>query len=154
LVERYIVPQVEATLQGFSSLTDPIKFITSLFWIVVSWVIYVSIFYILIQSVHPGAPFWWAAFTDGITALGVAVPSAPGGVGVYEAAVVGALTLLAVPMSSALAFALVLHVLAFVVTTITGLIGLSKMGQSMMDLFAEVLRRRSDEETRAPADRS
>jgi glycosyltransferase 2 family protein len=145
LVERYVVPRIESTLHGFSALTDPRKFVVSLFWILVSWIIYVSIFYVLIQSIHPGAPFWWAAFTDGITALGVAIPSAPGGLGVYEAAIVGALSLLSVPVSLALAFALVLHFLAFSVTTVMGLIGLTQMGQSMMDLFAEVLRRRVDD---------
>ena len=145
LVKRLIVPRIEATLHGFGALTDPRKFLLSLFWIVVSWALYVTIFYVLMQSIQPGAPFWWAVFTDGLTALGVAIPSAPGGVGVYEAAIVGALTLLAVPVSSALAFALVQHFLAYLVTTIMGLFGLSQMGQSMMDLFSEVLRRRVDD---------
>ena len=145
LVERLVVPRVESTLLGFGALTDPRKFVLSFFWIVVSWLLYVLIFHVLIQSIHPGAPFWWAAFTDGLTALGVAIPSAPGGIGVYEAAIVGALTLLSVPVSSAFAFALVQHILAYLITTIMGLIGLSQLGQSMTDLFAEVFRRRVDD---------
>jgi glycosyltransferase 2 family protein len=145
LVERFIVPRIESTLQGFSALTDPKKFVMSVFWIVFSWVLYVGVFYIMLQSIIPGSPFWWAAFTNSLTALGVAIPSAPGGMGVYEVSSVGALTLLAVPLSTALAFALVMHFMSYLITTVMGIVGLTQMGQSMMDLFAEVISRRVDE---------
>jgi hypothetical protein len=56
----------------------------------------------------------------GFISLGIALPSAPATLGVYEAASVAAWALLGVPFAQALAVALVAHLIHI---TITGLIG-------------------------------
>lgn len=55
-----------------------------------------------------------------VAALGMAVPSTPGGIGVYEAAVVFALGLFGVDKESALAAGLVMHMAQFIPVTLAG----------------------------------
>lgn len=143
LVQRFIVPQLESLLDGLSILTQPKRFIVSVFWIIICWLLYVSIYYIMLLPIVPNAPYWWALFSDGVVALGVAVPSAPGGLGVWEASIVGSLSILGVSTSAALAYALSVHLLNFVVIGILGFLGLIKEGQSLSTLFSAIQREKS-----------
>jgi uncharacterized protein (TIRG00374 family) len=62
------------------------------------------------SAVWPSVSFAAAAFAAGAVALSFVVPLAPGGFGVFHAAVVLALSLFGVPAEPALAFAIVAHV--------------------------------------------
>lgn len=136
--ERLALPRIGSLLNGLSALTQPSRFIGSLFWIFISWAGWVFTHFVMLRMIAPGAPFWWAAFVDGVLALGVAVPSAPAALGVFEASLVGALTLLGVNASTALAYAILMHFLNFVSTGVFGLIGLVLEGRSLTMLFADI----------------
>jgi len=74
--------------------------------------------------------------------MGIAIPSAPAALGVFEAAIVGGLTLVSVNNSKALAFAIIMHFLQFTTTGILGFIGLAVEGLSMKKLLSEFRRDR------------
>ena len=78
-----------------------------------------------------------------IASLGMAVPAAPGGLGVFEAAVVASLGWFDVPRGEALAAALVLHMLQFVPTTLAGVALLSRERLELGMLREAVERRRN-----------
>ena len=141
-VERFIVPQVKALLEGLSALNNPLLFFGSFGLIAFSWLVAVTQYYIMLLPFAPDAPFWWGVFTDAALALGIAVPSAPGSLGVFEAAIVGALAVLGVSRSQALAYAITLHLLQFVLTGIIGLYGLAREGQSIGALIGQLKLRR------------
>lgn len=136
-VERYIVPQVESLLDGLAVLTSPLAFAGSLGFILLSWLAAVTEYYLMILPIAPHAPFWWGIFVDTILAMGIAIPSAPAALGVFEASIVAALALLGVASSPALATAVIIHFLQFVTTGVLGLIGLVREGRSITSLFAE-----------------
>lgn len=138
LVEKYIVPHLGSLLNGLRVLTRPSQFLQSLLWIAASWLLWVVIYYLMLLPIAPQAPFWWAAFADAVLALGIAIPSAPSAVGVFEAAMVGALTLVGVNTSAALAYAIMMHFLQFMVTAIFGFWGLAQERRSLSSLFAEI----------------
>jgi len=138
VIERLAAPRIGSLLDGLSALTSPAAFLSSLFWIAASWAMWVLIYYIMLIPIVPEAKLWWAAFADGVLALGIAVPSAPGALGVFEAALVGALTLLGVPTSSALAYAILMHFVQFVSTGLLGLWGLFSERRSLKGLFSEI----------------
>jgi len=140
-VKSYVAPKMEALLRGLSVLTDGRQFLLSVFWVVVTWVIWVSVYYVVLLSINPDAPLWWGVFVDSFLALGAAVPSAPAGLGVYEAALVGALSFFGIEMSVGLSYALAMHLLQFVVTGVFGLIGLINQRQSFSELLDELQRR-------------
>ena len=84
--------------------------------------------------------WWWGAFANTILALGVALPSAPAGLGIYESSVVAGLKLFNIDESIALAFAIVMHVSQFVLIAGLGLFALMRDGLSMRSLFSELLK--------------
>ena len=78
-----------------------------------------------------------------VASLGMAVPAAPGGLGVFEAAMVVSLGWFDVPRNEALACALVVHMLQFIPTTVAGLAVLARSGLSMRGLSEALERRRN-----------
>ncbi|GAP10511.1 conserved hypothetical protein [Bellilinea caldifistulae] len=142
-VRRVVVPQLNALMQGLSTLSEPRQFLLSLFWIGVSWGVAVSTYYVFLLPIDPQAPFWWGMFTDAVLAMGIAIPSAPAALGTFEASIVGALTILGIDQTAALAYAITLHFIQFVVTGILGLIALVRQGKSvgtfLKDIQAKVI---------------
>jgi glycosyltransferase 2 family protein len=137
-VQKWVIPQVNALLEGLEALTDVRRFLTALLWVVLCWTLWVSIYYVGILSIAPGAPLWWGMFTDAILALGVAIPSAPAALGVFEASMVAALTILGVAYAPALAYAFLMHFIQFVTTAILGFWGLGREGKSIGNLWSEI----------------
>ncbi len=72
-----------------------------------------------------------------ISSLGMAVPSSPGGVGVYEAAIIFALGLYGVGKEEALAAGLVLHMIQLIPTTVIGVLVMSLSGIKLRQLRTE-----------------
>lgn len=72
-----------------------------------------------------------------ISSLGMAVPSSPGGVGVYEAAIIFALGLYGIDKEEALAAGLVLHMIQLIPTTVIGVLVMSLSGIKLRQLRTE-----------------
>lgn len=138
LVQKYIIPQVDALLEGLQALTSPKRFLLVLLLVVLNWTIWVLVYFVGIRAIAPQAPLWWAMFADAVLALGVAIPSAPAALGVYEASMVAALTILGVGTAAALAYAFLMHFIQFVITAILGLWGLAREGRSFSTLWADI----------------
>lgn len=137
-IQRLVLPRIDSLLEGLSALKSAGQFIKVLFWILVTWVIWVLIYYVMLLPVAPQAPLWWAAFADSILALGVAIPSAPAALGVYEASMVAALSILGIGYSIALGYAILMHFIQFASTAVLGFWGLARERRSLASLFNEV----------------
>lgn len=74
-----------------------------------------------------------------LSALGMAMPSSPGAVGVFEAAVIFGLGIFGVDKELALAIGLLIHMIQYIPTTISGLMVLARSGLSLKSI------RKSDE---------
>lgn len=146
-LQRVAGSAVESIFNGLSVLTDGRMFLLSIFWIGMDWLVVMMQYYLFLLAFIPNAKFLWSVFTLSIAALGVAAPSSPGAVGVYELAVVGALSLFGVQAAIALAFALTAHLSQYLLVGILGTIGLVRDGESLIGLYSRV-RRISQEEIR------
>jgi uncharacterized membrane protein YbhN (UPF0104 family) len=142
-VERWLLPKVSAVLEGFAVLTKPGLFILSFAMMVLSWGLAILEEYLILRNLVPDAAFWWLAFVLGVSALGAAVPSVAGAIGVYEAAVVGALSLVGVEPATGLAFAIVIHVIQFGCSSLFGIIGLVQEGESLSSLYQGLAAKKS-----------
>ena len=119
----------------------------AIFWLVLTWLGYYGSFYVTVSTVSPQAPFAWALFVGGVVSLGISVPSAPGNIGVWEAAFVGAMAILGVEYSGALAGAIVMHLVAYLVTGAAGIAGIIIFGESFHSIMMKVKKHKvSDEE--------
>lgn len=134
--------KLESFLEGLAVLTEPRRFFTVLFWLGLAWAFNIAWYGALLWAFLPQVTPLMAAFVVGASALGVALPSSPGYIGVFEAALVGALSLFGVEAAVALAFAIAAHVLYLVITIVLGAIGLSRDGMSLAGLYAEITNRK------------
>ncbi|MBN2048754.1 MAG: flippase-like domain-containing protein [Anaerolineaceae bacterium] len=137
-IQRTIMPLFGSLLDGFAVMTSPKQFLVSLAYQAVCWCCYWGTFYVVIIQFVPEAKLWWSMFVNGVVALGIAVPSAPGSLGVWEASFVGAMAVLGVSQSNALVSALIIHVTNYIHSGIFGFIGLTKFGQSFGNLIKEL----------------
>ena len=135
---NFLLPKVENIIEGFSVLTNPAQIAWCLLWLVVNWAVWTSVYCFAVQAVIPGAPFWWGAFVGGVMSLGVAIPSAPSALGVYEASFVAAFAVLGAQSGTALAYALIMHLVSFLNAAIFGVWGLARDGMSFSKVLATV----------------
>lgn len=126
-----VLPKIGSVLDGLDVLNQPQKFFLSFFWILASWLCWTSVLYFGMSRLASGIPFWWAIFAQSVLALGIALPSAPAGLGVYEGTMVAALAVFGFDQSGALSIALVLHFVQILITTIIGIYGLTAEGQTI-----------------------
>ncbi len=144
-INRWISPRLNSLLDGFRILNSPVKILVVLGLIALSWLMWLLLYYVMLVPMVPGTSLWQAAFVQSILALGVAVPSAPAALGVYEAAMVGGLAILGVSESVALGYAIVMHFMQFIFTGIFGVWGITRDGLSLGSLFNRVQRSRKIE---------
>jgi len=120
---------------GLQTLSRPRPFAVSLLWMAFGWGLAGLEYWLVLTAFVPGAPLAWALLAMAVSALSAGVPSAPGSVGIFEAAAVAALTSVAVPASSALAFALTVHGVTLGLTSILGAIALAGEGETLLGVW-------------------
>ncbi len=142
LVVRRLAPKLEARgrdallafAAGLSVLRAPRRFAEVLFWTVVHWICNALAFWIGFKAVGIAAPFSAALFVQGIIAIGVAIPSAPGFFGVFEAIAKESLAVYGIGPDLAVAWAIGFHILSFIPITVIGAVYFARLGLRMGEL--------------------
>jgi uncharacterized protein (TIRG00374 family) len=130
-----ILPWLDSFLAGLGVLTRVDRFLFSILLILISWLCGSIEIFLLMVSFGVIAPAWWTGFALGVVSLGIALPAAPANLGVYEAAMVGAFTLLGLRTAQALAIAIGAHLIHILFTGIIGAVGLFQDGQSITGIY-------------------
>jgi len=133
-----ILPRIEMVIDGLLILTNWRQFISVLFWIIISWLLWTVILFIGINTIQSGVKFWWAIFTEGVLAMGIALPSAPAGLGVFEGTMIAALSVFDISAEESLGIAVVIHLVQIMVTTVIGLMAVIKQGESISDILKKI----------------
>ncbi len=123
---------------GLAILTDSWLFLRALLWEALDWAISICQFYLTLRAFFPHPQLVWVLFGLGMVALGNAVPSLPGAIGIFEAFLVGALTLVSGDQGTSLAVALVSHSFNYIVTGIIGAYALSTEGETLMGIYRQL----------------
>ena len=123
---------------GLAILTDGGLFVRFLLWMALDWAISIFQTYLVLLAFFPAPQPVWALFGLGAVAFANAVPSLPGAIGVYEAALGGAIALVSVNQATSLAFALVSHLFNYLATGIIGLTALSSEGETLMGVYRQL----------------
>jgi glycosyltransferase 2 family protein len=131
-------PQIEKVIDGFKVLNNLRQFASVLLWILITWSLWTIILVIGLSSISPDFQFWWAIFTEGVLALGIALPSAPAGLGVYEGAMVVALSAFGVPYESSFGIAIVIHLMQIIITSGFGIAGVLRQGDSISAILSRI----------------
>ena len=139
---RFGAKRVESFFDGLAALTDIRSFLISLGWMMLSWGANICTVYVLLKIFLDPVSLLWVTFSMGVVSMGIIVPSSPGSIGILEAAYVGALSVFNIGAAKALALALVSRTIYTVTTTIFGVYGLSKEGESLGHLYRRIINRK------------
>lgn len=139
---RRLAPKLEARgrdailaiANGLSVLRSPSRFAAVFGWTLVHWLMNGLAFWLAFRAVGIGAPFSAALFLQGIIAIGVAIPQAPGFFGVFETFGKLGLGVYGVPPDQAVTWAIGFHVLSYIPITIIGAWYFLRAGMSMGDV--------------------
>jgi len=129
---------VPSLLSGLEVLTDGSRFLRVAAWMLLNWGLGVLQYYVIMRAFFPDARLLWSSFCLGVTALGVAAPSTPGAVGVFELIILGALKIFDLDPSAALAYAVILHIEQYLVTGLIGAYALARDGETLSGLYQQV----------------
>jgi len=117
----------EGIVEGLSVLKSPARFAGVVLWSLVLWGTNAAAFAVCFRAFGLPVPLEAALLLQGIIGFGVAVPSTPGFVGVFEAATRITLGIYAVDASRAVSYALTYHLTTFLPITLLGLWSLSRL---------------------------
>ncbi len=143
-LSRRLAPRLEApgraALQAFadglSVLRHGPRFAAVFGWATVLWLTNALSFWLAFRAVGVPASFSTALFLQGIVAIGVAVPSAPGFFGVFEACAIIGLAVYGVPRDQAVTWAIGYHILSFIPITLIGMWYFARLGLHFRDVGA------------------
>jgi len=105
---------------GVAALRSPWHVLRFLGYTALIWIAEVSITLLIARAFHLPVSFGGSLFVILVVGLGTMVPSAPGYIGTYEFSAISALASLNVSGSGALSFALMMHAVTFILTSIIG----------------------------------
>ena len=146
VVKKLAGRRVNAFFDGLAIITDGRLFLKALGWESLNWIAGILQYYLFLWAFFPQPELLWALFALGVGALGIAAPSSPGAIGVFEAVLVGALVVFGLDASPATAYALSMHVISYLFTGLIGGYGLYKDGESLSSLYTRLGKMKSEGE--------
>ena len=136
--------RIQAFLTGLDALVDPWRFLRVFGFMLASWFLAIVFQHILLLAFIQPVKFLWPAFGLATVGLGIAVPSSPSYVGVYEGAWIGAFSLFGISTSVSLVYALVGHLLHVLLTGVIGGYALAREGESLGQIFQKIRAQRTE----------
>jgi len=134
---RRVLGFFERFVDGTRSIRNPGLVAGVLTATLAVWALEFVVYYSVMEAFGLGLPFWAAGLALTVTNFGIAAPSAPGAVGVFEAACSGAVIALGVDRELALTYAIGLHLLMFFWVVSVGLALMWRLGLSLKDVTRE-----------------
>ena len=137
-ISEKIVHFIEHFLHGLEILKDYKQIVFVLLFSILLWIPPAFAIYFILLAFGIQLPLYASFLLLVIFCLGVAVPSAPGFIGIYQFMAVIGLALFAVNRSDALSFSIVYHVANYIPATLIGLIFLFREGLTFGQIRAGV----------------
>jgi hypothetical protein len=126
---------IESFAAGIAVLRSPALVGEVAWWTLLHWLTNALAFWLGFRALGLDAPFSAALFLQGVIAIGVSIPQAPGFFGVFEATGKAGLALYAVAAEPAVTWALGFHLLSFVPITALGAWYLARQPWRLRDLI-------------------
>lgn len=126
-MSRRLAHWAEGIIAGLAVLKHPGRFGAVVGWSLVLWLVNAAAFAVCFRAFGLTIPLEAALLLQGIIGFGVAVPSTPGFVGVFEAATRVTLAIYGVDATLAVSYALTYHLTTFLPITLLGLWSLSRL---------------------------
>ena len=129
-----VISGAEGIVAGLVVLKSPTRFAGVVFWSLVLWLKNAAAFAVCFRAFGIDIPLEAALLLQGIIGFGVALPSTPSGIGIFEAATLVTLQLYGVDSSLAVSYALTYHLTTFLPITLLGFWSLSRLHLKLREL--------------------
>jgi uncharacterized protein (TIRG00374 family) len=129
-----LVSLVEGIRHGLGVLRSPSRVSAVVAWSVVIWLVNALSFWIMMWAFRLPVGFAGVLLLQGVLVLGVAAPTTPGYVGVFEAVIKAVLLLFAVSADRAVAYAVTYHITTFLPIVLLGAWSLMRTSLSFATL--------------------
>ncbi len=132
-----LISVIEGFRHGLATLRSPTRLTGVVAWSLVLWLVNAASFRIAFAAFGLPVGFAGALLLQGLLVFGIAVPSTPGYVGVFEAVIGAVLLLYGVPASRGAAYALVYHATTFLPIILLGAWSLARTGLTLGEMRQE-----------------
>lgn len=134
-VAERVAGLIHGVAEGLGAMRSPVRLAAVAAWSAVLWLVGAASFWIMFRAF--GLDLGWSAafLVQGVLAFGVALPSTPGYVGVFEAVIVAVLSVFGVDKDLAFAYAVTYHVATFLPITLLGAGSVFSTPIALRDLF-------------------
>jgi len=120
--------------EGLAVLRSPWRIAWVIGLSLVFWLVNAASFWVMFRAFGIDAGFTGALLVQGALVLGISVPSTPGYVGPFEAAIVAVLELYGVPAATAFSYAITYHAATFLPIVLLGFWSLARTPIALRDL--------------------
>jgi uncharacterized protein (TIRG00374 family) len=125
---------IEGLVEGLDALRRPVHFLIITWWSLIVWLTAAASFWAAFRAFNIDIPWSASLLTQGLVSFGVAIPSSPGFVGPFEAAVRVSLGLYGVRPGLAVSLAVGYHLTTFLPITLLGMWSLTRAHVHLGDL--------------------
>jgi len=132
-VQHRVVGILETFVRGLEGVRTRAHFVPLVAWTAVIWLLPAFITWTMFRALDVEVPWIAAWVVLAFVGLGVAIPSAPGYIGVFHAAATVALTIFGVPATAAFGYALLFHATQILPITAVGWIFLLREHVSLAE---------------------
>lgn len=119
-LQRRVVGILETFVRGLLGVRTRAHFVPLVLWTAIVWILQAVAAWTMFRALHLDLPWLAGWVVLSFVGLGVAIPSAPGYVGVFHAAATIALTMFGVPSTAAFGYALLFHATQIIPVTVVG----------------------------------
>ncbi|HEX5003907.1 MAG TPA: lysylphosphatidylglycerol synthase transmembrane domain-containing protein [Gemmatimonadales bacterium] len=119
---------IDGVRLGFTVLRSPARLAGVVAWSIVLWLVNALSFYLAFLAFDLPVGYPGAVMMQGVLAFGIAIPSAPGFVGPFEAVITAILALYGIGASQAVAYAVGYHLSTFFPITLLGIWSAARTG--------------------------
>jgi uncharacterized protein (TIRG00374 family) len=133
---RPLLDPLDHFLNGLAQVRDLRRSVPAFLWIVVTMLLWAAEYWVVLRGFFPDASVYWGLLSLVGGLIGVALPSTPSSLGVFEVSVTSVLALGRLEPSSALAYALAIHMLNIAALSALGVLGLLVEGLSLGSILA------------------
>jgi uncharacterized protein (TIRG00374 family) len=132
-----LVGIIEGIRLGLSALRSPGRIAAIIAWSFAVWLVNALSFYLMFGAFGITVDFAGALVMQGLIMFGVAVPAAPGYVGLFEAPIILVLGLYGLSSGLALTYALTYHITTFIPITLLGAWSVMRTGIGLGQLRSD-----------------
>lgn len=133
---RPVLNPLDHFLSGLADVRNLRRSVPAFLWIIVTMLLWAAVYWIVLRGFFPDASVYWGLLSLVGGLIGVALPSSPSSLGVFEGTVTVVLTMSGMARDTVIAYAIAIHMLNIAALSTLGILGLLVQRESLGSILA------------------